>query len=220
MNAHPHVASIAVPEHQEQLDMDADERVDPEALSDPTSEVRDLDWKHRTRHIGSEIALSAFFVTVGAGLMVAARSIRSGSIPDPITSAGMPRLTGILLIVFGGVMLARFVGRVLRDRATYRVASQGDNDEPGHPSSFVRPLAVVVVSLVWTWAVARIGYFLATPLLIAAVLRIMDVRSRGKLIAVPLGFTVVVWILFAEVLGIGFPLGFMDTPLRRAGLVG
>lgn len=199
--------------------MHADERPDPTIPAAQGSDGDDLDWQHRSRHLGIEIALSAFFVVVGIGLVVTARSIRAGSIPDPITSAGMPRLAGILLIAFGGVMLARFAVQALRQPKTYRVPSQGDNDESGHPSSFLRPVAIVVTALLWTWAVARIGYFLATPPLIAVVMRIMDVRTRGKLIAVPLGFTVVVWILFAEILGIGFPLGFMDTPLRRAGFI-
>lgn len=198
----------------------ADGPVDPVIPTDPGREDHDDDWQHRSRHIGIEIALSAFFVALGVGLVVLAGSIRPGSIPDPVTSAGMPRIAGVLLVAFAGVMLARFVAQALRNPQNYRIASQGDNDEVEHPSSFLRPVLIVVTALIWTWAIDRIGYFLATPLLILAVLWVMDVRSKSKLIAVPLGFTVIVWVLFAEFLGIGFPLGFMDSPLRRVGFVG
>lgn len=202
------------------MDIHANEQADTAAPVNPGLEGDDDAWVHRSRHIGIEIALSAFFVAIGIGLVVLAGSIRAGSIPDPITSAGMPRIAGALLTVFAGVMLARFVALALRNPQNYRIASQGDNDEVGHPSSFLRPVLVVVTALIWTWAIDRIGYFLATPLLILAVLWVMDVRSRSKLIAVPLGFTVIVWLLFAELLGIGFPLGFMDSPLRQVGFIG
>lgn len=194
---------------------------DPDRGTSVTDEAVDprADLERTTRHLGAEIVLSGLFALIGVGLVALSGSIRAGSIPDPITSAGMPRLTGYLLIFFSGVMLVRYAAASVRRPRTWRVPSQGDNDEPGHPSSLVRPLAVVVAGLAWTWAVDLVGYFLAMPLLVVAVLRIMDVRSRAKLVAVPIGFTVVIWLLFAEMLGIKFPLGFMDTPLREIGFI-
>lgn len=200
--------------------MDPDRGDELVAPTGTRSQGEDLEWQHRTRHLGAEIALSAFFVLLGLSLVILSGSIRAGSIPDPITSAGMARLAGVFLLVFGGIVLLRLIARALRRPDALRIPSQGENDEPGHPSTFLRPFAVAVATLLWAWGVARIGYFLATPILLAVVLRIMDVRSTVKLAVVPVGFTVIVWVLFAEVLGIGFPLGFMDTPLRRIGFIG
>jgi len=199
--------------------MDAGEMSENDDGVTVRSAASDLDYQNQTRHVGVETAIAGGFVGVGAALILLAGSIRPGSIPDPITSAGMPRLAGILLVAFGGVMFVRFLSHWLRHPDSPRVPSEGDNDEPGHPSSFLRPLSAAIAGVLWTWSVSRIGYFLATPLLILAVLRVMDVRSRGKLISVPIGFTAIIWILFAQVLGIGFPLGFMDTPLREIGFI-
>lgn len=171
----------------------------------------------RSRDARLEVVVAAAAIVFGGLLLWWSRSIRPGSIPDPITSAGLPRLAGLLILALAGVTLLRMVRALIAGRT--RVPSEGDDDEPGHPSTFVRPMVVAGSCLAWALLIRRIGFFLVTPLLILVVLRAMGVRSRVKLSVIPIAFTAIVWVLFYEVLGITFPHGFLDRPLRLIGFL-
>jgi hypothetical protein len=67
--------------------------------------------------------------------------------------------------------------------------------------------------------VTPIGFLIVTPIILMAVVWMMDVRSLGKLIAFPIFFTLVTWFVFAQVLGVRLPYGIMTDLARAWGLI-
>ena len=158
-----------------------------------------------TRDIRSEIAVAAAAVLLGGALIWFAASIRAGSVPDPITSAGLPRIAGGVIVAFAGLVLVRTINRWRTDPSELLVPSEGEDDEPGHPSTFLRPVGFVAACFAWVWAMSTVGYFIATPLFMVGALWGMGVVGWKKMVFVPIGFTVLIWVLFYELLGIDLP---------------
>jgi hypothetical protein len=63
-----------------------------------------------------------------------------------------------------------------------------------------------------------VGYLLATPILLGVVLWLLAIRG-WMLVAVPLGFTIPVFLVFSLFLNVRLPTGILDGPLRVLGLV-
>ena len=199
---------------------EAEERLEAAAAQDPESESDPKQLaasEVSTRDVRKEIAVAVAVMVIGVGLVLYAGSIREGSIPDPITSSGLPRLTGILLIVFGAI--ATVQNAMFLRRGQRRIASTGGDDEPGFDSSAGRAFAFLAGAAVWAYMVDRVGYFIATPIALAAALAAMGIRTWGKLILIPLVFTAVAWLMFYEVLGIQLPLGFLESTMRDLGVI-
>ena len=79
-------------------------------------------------------------VLLGVFMLIAARDIRAGSIPDPITSRGLPNIMGVFLII-GGIILA--VRQLLNwsELPGHLVPEEGQEDEKGYPASGSVPSA-------------------------------------------------------------------------------
>jgi protein-S-isoprenylcysteine O-methyltransferase Ste14 len=164
-----------------------------------------------------ELAVAAAVVLFGVLLIVDARGIEEGLLPDPIGSRGMPEITGIFLIIVGiilGVMrLATW--SVLPG---HLVPSEGHEDEEGHPASWVRAFSIILAAWLSVWLQRSLSYLIATPLFLFVALWFLGVRSWGKLIAFPIIFTLAVWCIFSQVLGFVIPLGFLTPFARSLGL--
>jgi putative tricarboxylic transport membrane protein len=201
----------------------AEERLEHASVSDPTDAdeavLSNEDVDVATRDLRKEVAVAAVVVVVGIAFIVLSAGIRQGSIPDPITSSGLPRIVGGMLMLFGGVLTGRYVLAWVRHPDQLRVPSAGGDDEVGFPASATRAFLFLAGCGVWAWTVPRIGYFIATPLALAAALAAMGIRSRVKLVAISLGFTIIAWLMFYELLGIQLPLGFLEAPARDLGVI-
>jgi hypothetical protein len=99
------------------------------------------------------------------------------------------------------------------------VPEEGQTDEEGYPASTIRYSGIVLASLLWVWLVKPLGFLFAMPLALLAMILFMNVRSRMKLIAFPILFTLVTWVAFSQLLGIIMPLGPLTSFARSLGLV-
>jgi hypothetical protein len=72
--------------------------------------------------------------------------------------------------------------------------------------------------VVYVVVLPAVGYLLATPVLLGVVLWLLAIRG-WMLAAVPLGFTVPVFLVFSLFLNVRLPTGMLDGPLRALGLV-
>jgi hypothetical protein len=122
------------------------------------------------------------------------------------------------VLVLGG--LALVLRRVLRWRQEGEsVPAEGTEDDPGvPPGSAVRALAIWSAAVVYVLLLPVVGYLLATPIFLGIVLWLLAIRSR-LLVAVPLGFTLIVFVIFSLFLNVRLPTGILDGPLRALGLV-
>lgn len=165
-----------------------------------------------------DVALAVCVVLLGIFVLVSAQGIRNASVPDPIGSRGAPDFVGVVLILGGFVLILR---RLLswRSESTY-VLAEGVQDDPGvSPGSSSRPLLIWGSAMVYLLVMPTIGYLIATPLFLGAVLWLFQIRRSWLLIAVPMLATLGIASVFVLFLHVRLPTGLLDSLLRQIGFV-
>ena len=156
-----------------------------------------------------DLALAVGTGLLGVFILVASRNIRAGLLHDPITSRGLPIMTGILLII-GGIALT------VRELLTWSVLpghlvpEEGQTDEKGYPASWVRAFGIILASFLWQWLLKPLGFLIDTPFYLLASSWIMGVKSWVRIISFSILFTVLVWAIFHPLLYIRLPLGPLE----------
>ncbi len=128
---------------------------------------------------------------------------------DPLGPEGYPRIMAIG-IGATAVMLLALQLRKWRKIPGRTFPPEGEADDPGVPVSHTRVVLLVLTVFLYLMVMPYIGYLLATPLFVAAVLRVTGVRKIKRLVAVPLAFTLVLYTIFGILARIRLPMGFMD----------
>ena len=164
-----------------------------------------------------DLVISVIIVLLGAFIIVGARNIRAGSIPDPIGSRGLANITGSFLIIFG---IALAVLRLISWSALpgNLVPNDGQLDEEGYPASTLRYFATALSALLWVWLMKPLGFIIVTPLFMLALIFLMGTRSKMKLIAFPTLFSFMLWYAFSQPLHVILPLGPLTRIARSLGL--
>jgi hypothetical protein len=164
-----------------------------------------------------ELALAVAVVLLGVFLLIEARDIRAGKIPDPITSRGLPNIVGIFLIITGSIL---GVVRLVTWSALPGnfVPAEGSTDEEGHPASWIRTFSIATAVLLWVWLLKPLGYLFVTPLFLLAFLLLMGMQSRLKIIGFVTILTFGTWYIFSQLLKIHLPLGPLTVYFRSLGL--
>lgn len=161
-----------------------------------------------------DVAVAACFSLLGVFMILAASEIKSGMMRDPIGPRAAFYVCGAVLAL-GGV--AVIVGHLRRwsGQKDHIVPSEGGDDEAGFPASAKRAWALIlaVVGLAALWN--PLGFLIAMPLFLVAALWIMGERKVWSVIMIALLFTGIVYLIFAQVLGVRIPVGPF-TPLFRS----
>ena len=192
---------------QDPAKTDVKARVWEEGTDDPTAVLEELAGAQGFVDKRLDLAVTCGVVSIGVFLVWGSFQFRQGLVQQEVISAtGLPRFLGIFLIVAGGLLLLRRI-RDWNHSARLVPSEGGDADEPGYPSTFVRPFLFIVVGVLWIFTLEFLGYVIATPLAGLALLLLAEVREWAKLIGIPLGFVVVTWLLFDRLIGITLPPG-------------
>lgn len=152
-------------------------------------------------------------VVAGAGmlLLVSARGIEDAVRPAPgIGPATLPTALSVLLIIAG---LALAVIGLRRRRVTDVAAEDPAGDDPVAPAEPPVPwqrLAVVVALFIgYALIFIPLGYMLATALYLGVMVTVID-RARWKRnLIFAVGFAVVVYYGFTELLSVQLPAGVL-----------
>ncbi len=165
-----------------------------------------------------DLAVAVATALLGAFILIESRDIRLGTVTDPITSRGMATITGTFLLIAGIVLAIRqlLTWSVLPG---HLVPEEGQEDEKGHPASWTRAFSIILVSALWERLLEPVGFLFVTPLFLFVASWFMGVRSKGKLIAFPLIFTLVTWVCFDPVMGVRIPLGPLEPLARSFGII-
>jgi hypothetical protein len=164
-----------------------------------------------------DLGLSLIVAATGAYICYLAANFRVGSFPDPVTSRGLPYVTG-------GVMIAAGLTHALRRLLTWNLmpgnytVGEGKLDDPGHPGSAIRAFGIIACAFAWVLLVRPLGYLIVTPPMFVGMLLLMNIRSKTMVLAFAFGFTAVVWIIFSQFLKIILPLGPLTALFRSWGL--
>lgn len=156
-------------------------------------------------------------VAFGLYIVSVARRIPLGVATDPLGPRFFPIALGALIALCGvllasGLVLAR--GRA-RPGAT-GAGSDPDDDTVG-TFSVSRLVAAIVLTALYLAAFEPLGYLLATPLYVLAVMLLHRGSAPSTLVLTPLVVTVVLYAVFKYGLLIPVPDGILEPLLRRGG---
>lgn len=165
-----------------------------------------------------DLALAGAVVATGLLAIWMAHDFRIGKFPDPLTSRGVPYIAGGALVAGGALLGFRRLSG-WRDLPGHLTVSEGTEDEAGHPASSLRAFAIMACAFVWAALLVPAGYLIATPLCLCGMMWAMRVRAPLRLIGFPVGFTLVTWVIFAQMLNVLLPLGPLAPLARRLGLM-
>ena len=165
----------------------------------------------------TDVAVAFCVLLLGVFVLVAAQDVRPASIADPIGSRGAPHLVGAVLVLGGLALILRRALRWRREEES--VPAEGMEDDRGvPPGSAVRALSIWAAAVVYVLVLPAAGYLIATPIFLGVMLWLLAIRS-WMLLAVPLGFTIPVFLVFTLFLNVRLPTGILDGVLRQMGLV-
>ena len=140
-----------------------------------------------------EITVGICFLGIGIGFMIGAIRLQIGKPTEPLPGF-FPFLGGVILIVLSAIFLFQAqLGRTGETRAFGKLRSPG----------------IVVLGLIlYVAGLEPLGYVIATALLSAAVLRVLETKFR-VLLPVSLLLAVGSYILFDRLLGVTLPGGLL-----------
>ena len=137
-------------------------------------------------------------VLIGAGVIVGALKLRLGSATEP-EPGFFPFVGGVLLLVLSSILLVQaFRGQGLANKAFGELR---------------RPIILIVAMVIYVAILEEIGFVLATVMLSAMVLRILDTKSWWVLVAASLVLSVGSYVLFDRLLGVTLPGGVLTRLL-------
>jgi putative tricarboxylic transport membrane protein len=140
-----------------------------------------------------DLILSAAMLALAAGYATLAGRIPTSLLSDAVGAGGLPRLFALLLALLA-LLLA---GRALLVR------------EPGGLAlrAHVRPFGIVALGAVYIALAPLLGYVFALALLIAAAIAHFGARAPVTIAANAVAGAVLLWLVFAKMLGIAMPAG-------------
>lgn len=122
--------------------------------------------------------------------------ILRGFASDRLGPAFFPRMLALTLAALAVTLIVR------------AVAGRSDPSRP--PAIQARTLAAVLVVLVlYAFALPYLGFLIATPFMLGAVIWFLGLRAWPSLAVTAVGVTVVLWIVFARLLRVLLPAGFL-----------
>ena len=97
--------------------------------------------------------------------------------------------------------------------------SEGSEYEPDHPSSETRALGFMAGGVAYAATLPLLGFLIGTPIAIAAALWALRFRKPALVVAAAIGYTVVAFLVFNQLLSVPLPLGLLSDLLVNLGIV-
>ena len=164
----------------------------------------------RERETGWRKDLAASLVSMGLGAWLFWQTFSfnvtaSERVGGGIDAAGYPRLLAGLTILLG-IALA---GRALWKWRSARPGPVGDTDEAGQGGGKLRAALSFAVLLLYTLLLEPLGFLLATPLAVGALLRIVGRRGAVHAALAAIAFTAAIFVFFRYGVNIVLPEGLL-----------
>lgn len=168
-------------------------------------------WGYMPRR---EFAVAAFLVVFGAAVLAAASTIPPGVPTDPLGPRAFPMALGAGIVVCGLLLGA---GRLLFGNQPSRMGplSDADPEEEAGPFSPGRLIGAVLATAAYLAVFEPLGYLLATPMYVAAIMLIHGRVAGRTLLLAPLLTTIVLYATFRFGLLIPVPAGVLEGILPR-----
>ena len=163
-----------------------------------------------------ELPAAGVLVLFGLFVVAAARRIPLGVATDPLGTRFFPTALGAGIALCGVLLI---VGAALVRGRLHRIAIPGEAGEEAEDLGAVslwRLAAAVALTAGYLALFEPLGYLLATPLYVLAIMLLNGGAPRRSLIATPVLVTAVLYAVFRYGLLIPLPDGILE-PLLRGG---
>lgn len=161
-----------------------------------------------------EIAVAAFLVAFGAAVLVLTGRIEPGVQTDPLGPRAFPAALGAGIVLCGGLLAGTALLGPGEGGRTGPILEPGPEGEAeAGPVSPARLLGAIAATAAYVALFAPLGYLLATPPYVAAVILIHGGAARRTLLIAPLLVTVALYATFRFGLLIPVPEGILDGRL-------
>jgi putative tricarboxylic transport membrane protein len=142
----------------------------------------------------SDLLASVFGIFIGVAIMIGATRLRLGTPTEP-QPGFFPFVAASILVVLCGVLFIQaFLGR-----------SQGAEAF----GELWRPAILIAGMLVYSFVLDALGYIIATIVLAAVVLRVLDTKPWWKLAVISLALSIGTYLLFDRLLDVSLPAGIL-----------
>lgn len=165
----------------------------------------------RKRLSGRELILAAFLVAFGGVVVALARDITPGVLTDPLGPRFFPTALGAAILLCGLLLAGAelfFRGEPLLPAPLSDANPEGEED--AGPFSLARFLGAIGATALYIAAFDPLGYLLATPPYVAAILLIHGGAHSRTLLITPFVVTIALYAVFRFGLLIPVP----DGPLE------
>ncbi len=141
------------------------------------------------------VGVIALFIVYG----IAARSINTAGMTDPLGAAYVPTMLAIIGTVLGALMvIASFFKREHRAVAPIELTTE-------RPPNLRLALAILSLPFLWPLLLPHTGYLLTTSVLVSLLLYLLNVRDWRAIAGLSVGLTAVLWVVFAVMFGVELP---------------
>lgn len=128
---------------------------------------------------------------------------------DPLGPRGFPKYLAVGIIT---TALFLFIRQIRKWSGTpgWKHTPEGESDDPAFSASGARVIGLITLTFAYLALLIPLGYLLATPVFLTAVLTLLGIRRPRVLAAVSVGMTLVLFVVFVLLARIYLPLGPMD----------
>ena len=140
-----------------------------------------------------DLILSGALLALAAGYAALASRIPHSLLSDAVGAGGLPLVFALILALLAAGLAAR--AALARAPATLRFTEH------------LRPFGIVLLGAAYIALAPWLGYVLTLALLIAAAIAYFGARAPVAIAANALGGAILLWLVFARMLGVSVPAG-------------
>jgi putative tricarboxylic transport membrane protein len=157
-----------------------------------------------------EIGIAVFLAVFGGAVIALSGEIQSGVQTDPLGPRVFPSALGAGIALCGLLLGIAALFRSEPQQSGLLLDGGGTEEVEKGPFSPMRLLGVVAVTAIYVAAFEPVGYLIATPMYVMAILLIHGGTSWRTLIVVPVVITTVLYVIFRFALRIPMPGGVLE----------
>jgi putative tricarboxylic transport membrane protein len=160
-----------------------------------------------------EIAVAVFLAAFGGVVIALTEKIESGVYTDPLGPRVFPYALGVGIAVCGLLLGVGALFRWQAEQAGF-LSDAAEEEVKRGPFSPTRLVGAVGATAIYVAAFEPVGYLIATPLYVAAILFIHGGAPQRTVIFAPVVITTVLYLMFRFVLRIPVPSGVLERILQ------
>jgi Tripartite tricarboxylate transporter TctB family len=160
-----------------------------------------------------EIAIAVFLASFGGIVIALSGEIQSGVQTDPLGPRVFPSALGVGIVLCGLLLGIGALFRWQPQQSGLLLDGGGAEEVEKGPFSLARLLGAAAATAIYVAAFEPVGYLLATPLYVVAILLIHGGASWRTLIVAPVVITTFLYLTFRFVLRIPVPGGILERLL-------